>query len=73
VFPSSRPSEARAGVENLKGVFPMLSFLENINGRDLLIGFGIAAAIGFGFKYLDTYLLSKAETALGMPVGSLQV
>lgn len=47
-----------------------MNFLEQLDGRDLLIVFVCATVAGFAFVYLDTYLLNKVETAVGIPAGA---
>lgn len=49
----------------------MKAALSAANGRDLLIVFAIATAAGFAFVYLDTYVLNKVETAVGIPQGAM--
>lgn len=48
----------------------MHTFLEALDGRDLLITFAIATVAGFVFVYADNYALSKLETAVGIPAGT---
>jgi hypothetical protein len=47
-----------------------MGFLEQLDGKDLLIVFITATVAGFAFVYLDAYVLNKAETALGIPAGT---
>jgi len=48
----------------------MHTFLEALDGRDLLITFLIATVAGFAFYYADQMLLAKVETAVGIPAGT---
>jgi hypothetical protein len=47
-----------------------MEVLERADGKDLLITFAIATIAGFAFAILDNYLLSKVETAVGIPAGT---
>lgn len=47
-----------------------MNFLEQLDGRDLLIVFATATLAGFLFVYVDNYVLAKVETAVGIPAGT---
>ena len=47
----------------------MLSLLSGATLRDAAIMFGLGIVVGFGFAAGDSYLLSKLETAVGIPAG----
>lgn len=47
-----------------------MGFLEQLDGKDLLIIFISSTVAGFVFVYLDNYVLAKAETAIGIPAGT---
>jgi hypothetical protein len=48
-----------------------MNFLESLDGRDLLVMFVAGTVAGFAFYWLDMLALSKVETAVGIPAGTL--
>jgi hypothetical protein len=47
-----------------------MGFLEQIDGKDLMITFVIATVAGILYVFADQYVLAKVETAVGIPAGT---